>query len=70
MCMLKGMVGSYLCAAAVLLSSVGNKICGRIQCRSLGTFVGLLAPLLLSPVSPILAKLSLFSFPTPHDLFH
>jgi hypothetical protein len=55
--------GQLLCAAALLLSSVENKICGKIQCRSLGTFVGLLAPLLLPLVFPILAKFSSFLFP-------
>jgi len=40
-----------------LLSSVGNKICGKIQCRAVGTFAGLLAPLILPPVPTILAKL-------------
>lgn len=33
-----------------LLSSAGNKICGKIQCRAVGTFASLLAPLLLPPV--------------------
>ena len=39
-----------------LLSSVGNKICGKIQCRAVGTFASLLAPLLLPPVPPNTGK--------------
>ena len=50
--MFKGMVGSYV----QLLSSVGNKICGKIQCRAVGTFASLLAPFLLPPVPPNTGK--------------